>query len=122
MTLDAYLRKQLTRADPHPAIDHRLRAQLHPDGRISFYIHAEGRDSDTADFWVSDAGVFEKTEPMKSKTTEFLTFPEETRRARLAASGQLDDDTNFPGYADKLSASHAPLPRDWPKSLPDVHD
>lgn len=102
MTLDEYLRKQLTRSDPNPAIDHQLRATLHPDGRISFYIHAERRDSDTADFWVSDAGVFAKTEGM-SKQVELLTFPAEARRAKLTAASAVEDDTNFPGYADKLT-------------------
>lgn len=60
MTLYDYLKTQLSRQDPFPAIDHSLRAELHADGRISFYIHAAGRDSDTADFWVTDAGVSEK--------------------------------------------------------------
>ena len=53
MTLEDYFRRQLGRADPYPAIDHSIRAQLHEDGRISFYIHADGRDSDTQDFWVN---------------------------------------------------------------------
>ena len=57
MKLYDYLKKQLSRQDPHPAIDNDIRATLHPDGRISFYIHAEGRDSDTADFWISDLGI-----------------------------------------------------------------
>jgi hypothetical protein len=60
MTLEDYLRKQLTRTDPHPAIDHSIRAEIHPDGRVSFYIHAEGRDSDTESFWVKDNAVEEK--------------------------------------------------------------
>lgn len=60
MTLEDYLRKQLSRSDPYPAIDHSIRAELHPDGRVSFYIHAEGRDSDTERFWVRDNVVEEK--------------------------------------------------------------
>src|SRR5690349_22741738 len=60
-TLHSYLKEQLTRSDPHPAIDHAIRAELHRDGRISFYIHADGRDSDTPDFWVSENGnLYEK--------------------------------------------------------------
>jgi hypothetical protein len=60
MTLEDYLRKQLSRSDPYPAIDHSIRAELHADGRVSFYIHAEGRDSDTERFWVKDNTVEEK--------------------------------------------------------------
>lgn len=60
MTLEDYFRSQLTRTDPHPAIDHSLRAELHADGRISFYIHAERRDSETERFWVKENTVDEK--------------------------------------------------------------
>lgn len=60
MTLEDYLRTQLSRSDPYPAIDHRIRAELHADGRISFYIHTDGRDSDTETFWVKDNVVEEK--------------------------------------------------------------
>ena len=60
MTLEDYLRKQLSRSDPYPAIDHSIRAELHPDGRVGFYIHAAGRDSDTERFWVKDNAVEEK--------------------------------------------------------------
>lgn len=70
MNLEDYLRKQLTRQDPHPAIDHRIRAELHADGRVSFYIHADGRDSDTETFWVKDNEVEEKRlyrEPLSEK-------------------------------------------------------
>jgi len=49
-SLYEYLHAQLTRSDPHPAIDHAIRATLHKDGRITFYIHAAGRNSDTSDF------------------------------------------------------------------------
>jgi hypothetical protein len=60
MTLYDYLKTNLTRQDPHPAIDHAIRAELHEDGRISFYIHAAGRDSDTETFWVKENTVEEK--------------------------------------------------------------
>src|SRR5579872_7406432 len=60
MTLEDYLRKQLSRADPYPAIDHSIRAELHSDGRVSFYIHAAGRESDTERFWVNDSVLEEK--------------------------------------------------------------
>lgn len=82
MTLYEYLTKNLDRSDTHPAIDHTLRVQRHEDGRISFYIHAERRDSDTADFWVSDNGIYEKKENM-SPVHEFLSHPKAWRDARL---------------------------------------
>lgn len=56
-TLYSYLQKELNRCDPCPAIDHEVRAELHEDGRISFYIHAKGRNSDTPDFWVACDGT-----------------------------------------------------------------
>jgi hypothetical protein len=99
MNLYDYLRKNLERQDPHPAIDHQLRATLHPDGRISFYIHAERRDSDTADFWVSDAGVFEKKEPM-SVQAHFLTFPKAVRDAKMQA--MADKLMEGPGVPEEL--------------------
>lgn len=86
MKLYDYLKKQLSRQDPHPAIDHSIRAELHADGRISFYIHAERRDSDTADFWISDAGIFEKREPMPA-TADFLSHPKDWRDAKMQAMG-----------------------------------
>lgn len=82
MKLYDYLKNQLSRQDPHPAIDHNIRAELHADGRISFYIHAAGRDSDTADFWISDAGIFEKGGGL-SKQAEFLTHPKAWRDTEL---------------------------------------
>lgn len=60
MTFEDYLRKQLSRSDPHPAIDHSIRAELHADGRVSFYIHAAGRDSDTERYWVKYNAVEEQ--------------------------------------------------------------
>lgn len=60
MTLEEFLVKNLTRSDPHPALDFALRAEKHPDGTVSFYIHASGRDSDTLDFYVEGNELFEK--------------------------------------------------------------
>lgn len=58
-TLHSYLKRQLTQGNP--VIDHSIRAELHADGKISFYIHASDRDSDTADFWVcEDGAIFER--------------------------------------------------------------
>ncbi len=88
MDLYSYLKQQLERRDPYPAIEHTLRAQIHQDGRISFYIHAAGRDSDTVDFWVSDAGLFPKNAPL-SKQAEFLTHPKDVRDAKLAAAAEF---------------------------------
>jgi len=99
MKLYDYLKTQLTRQDPHPAIDHAIRAELHADGRISFYIHAERRDSDTADFWVSDAGVFEKREPMSAQT-DFLTHPKEWRDKQMLA--MADKLMEGPGVPEEL--------------------
>ena len=47
MTLEAYLRKNLERM----VIDHSIRAEVR-DGKVQFYIHATGHDSDTLDFRV----------------------------------------------------------------------
>lgn len=94
MKLYDYLKKQLSRQDPHPAIDNDIRATLHPDGRISFYIHAEGRDSDTADFWISDAGIFEKCEPMPA-IQDFMSHPKDWRDAKM---GQMADALVEGGY------------------------
>jgi hypothetical protein len=49
MTLEQYFKKNLER----DAIDHALRASVTPDGNVTFYIHADGRDSDTLDFFVN---------------------------------------------------------------------
>jgi hypothetical protein len=82
MTLEDYLRKQLTRSDPYPAIDHRIRAELHADGRVSFYIHAEGRDSDTESYWVKDNELDEKRlyrEPISTELWEKILAVTERR-------------------------------------------
>lgn len=57
MNLYDYLKLNLSRADPYPAIDHSIRAELTTDGSISFYIHAAGRDSITADYVVRPDGT-----------------------------------------------------------------
>lgn len=87
MSLYDYLKKNLTRADPHSAIDHSMRAELHADGRISFYIHPERRDGDTPTFWISEVGIFPKHDGL-SKQQEFLTHPAEWREKQLAAMSE----------------------------------
>lgn len=61
MTLADYLRKNIERETPHSVIDHSLRAELHEDGRISFYIHPAGVDGETPDFWVVGNELTSKT-------------------------------------------------------------
>lgn len=78
-TLHEYLKNSLTRNDPHPAIDHTIRAELHEDGRISFYIHAQGRDSDTVEFWVP------KDDKLIEKRLMDEPLPEDTRKKVLDA-------------------------------------
>ncbi len=47
--LETYLKENFD----HGIIDHRLRAHLDKEtNTITFYIHADGKDSDTLDFWV----------------------------------------------------------------------
>ena len=73
MNLYDYLDKNLSRQDPHPVIDFSIRAEKHTDGRISFYIHADGRDSDTEDYWVEGYAVKEKRladEPLPESVRE----------------------------------------------------
>lgn len=82
MTLYQYLKQQLTA--PAPVTDHQVTAQLHADGRISFSISAPG--GEILDFWISDAGTFEKFEPM-GETATFLTHPKEWRDAKMAEMG-----------------------------------
>ncbi len=53
----------------YPAIDHKIRAELR-EGKISFYIHADGRDSDTMDFYVEKDGTLTlKTHAASSEST-----------------------------------------------------
>ena len=52
-TLEQYLRAEHDRG----AIDFRLRAHVHPDGAVKFYIHPMGRDGLTLDFVVGGNGV-----------------------------------------------------------------
>lgn len=47
-TLEEYLLENIEKG----FIDHSLRAQIDEDGSVSFYIHANGHNSDTLDFWV----------------------------------------------------------------------
>ena len=49
MTLEQYLRANLE----HGVIDHSIRARLAPSGKVICYIHADGHDSDTCDFYVA---------------------------------------------------------------------
>lgn len=83
MTLYQYIKQQLARQDPDPALVHTVNVQSHADGRISFTIEAEDRESPVAEFWLSDAGTFEKIEPM-SETATFLTHPKPWRDAQIA--------------------------------------
>lgn len=48
MTLEEYLK----RCHDDGATDHALRATVDDRGAVTFYIHADGRDSDTLDFAV----------------------------------------------------------------------
>lgn len=49
MTLEQYLRNGIEFAN---VIDYSLRASIAADGRVTFYIHPDSRDGDTADFEV----------------------------------------------------------------------
>lgn len=51
VSFEDYLAECLNRIVP--VIDHSLRAERLPDGRIKFYIHAANTDSDTPSFVVS---------------------------------------------------------------------
>lgn len=51
MSLEDYLAKCLN--GTVPVIDHSLRSERLPDGRIKFYIHPSNVDGDTLDFVVS---------------------------------------------------------------------
>lgn len=48
MTLEEYFEKNYR----SKIIDHKIRITVDENGRISFYIHADGHDSDTIDFHV----------------------------------------------------------------------
>lgn len=48
-TLENYLREAIE----HGVIDFQLRTSLAGDGRVTFYIHPDGIDGDTADFEVA---------------------------------------------------------------------
>lgn len=50
-TLEQYLRENW---DKGYIIDHVIRANVNEDGSVMFYIHAQGKDSDTLDFFVKD--------------------------------------------------------------------
>jgi hypothetical protein len=91
MNLYKYLDRNLSRADPTPAIDFSIRAEKHPDGRISFYIHADGRDSDTEDYWVDGNKLTEKR-------LAFEPLPESVRKDVLNATRRFQA---FWGFGDK---------------------
>jgi hypothetical protein len=61
MSLFEYLEQNLKRTEPYPVTDHVLRAEQHEDGRISFYIHPQGVDGATPDFWVEGNTLRKKT-------------------------------------------------------------
>ena len=54
-TLEEYLKEN----DAIHHIDHSIRASVN-DGEVSFYIHAQGYDSDTLDFFVCDNALLPK--------------------------------------------------------------
>ena len=56
MNLYNYLNLYLSRTNPYPVIDFKIRAELKQDGEISFYIHADGVDSATMDYIVNKDG------------------------------------------------------------------
>lgn len=60
-TLFDYLNVNLRADRPCTAIDHRIRAELHEGGKISFYIHPDGIDGKTMDFWVDGNTLIPKT-------------------------------------------------------------
>ena len=55
-----YLLANLQRETPYSVIDHQLRAELHEDGRISFYIHPDGVDGETPSFYVDGNQLISK--------------------------------------------------------------
>lgn len=83
MTLYQYITQQLARQYPGPALVHTVTLQSHADGRISFTIQPAGDAAPAAEYWLSDAGTFEKVESM-SETATFLTHPKAWRDAQIA--------------------------------------
>lgn len=49
MDFEAYLKENLRKN----VIDHSIRANINSNGEITFYVHADGHDSDTLDFQVN---------------------------------------------------------------------
>ena len=49
-TLEQYLRETYGKG----IIDHQIRVSVDDKNRVTFYIHAQGHDSDTLDFEVKD--------------------------------------------------------------------
>lgn len=47
-SLEQYLKENLEKG----IIDHAIRATINEHGNVTFYIHANGQDSDTLDFMV----------------------------------------------------------------------
>lgn len=99
-TLHSYLKGQLSRSDPHPAIDHSIRAHLHEDGRISFYIHPHGRDGETIDFWVDDRDV------IKEKRIKDEPLPEVYREKVLTSVSEFQA---FWGFGNNKNLLFAPM-------------
>lgn len=62
MHLEDYLRE----AHDQGVIDHALRAHVHPDGSVKFYIHPAGRDGRTLDFQVTGDAIV----PLATSTAE----------------------------------------------------
>jgi hypothetical protein len=104
MKLYDYLNKNLSRTDPTPAIDFGIRAEKHQYGRISFYIHADGRDSDTEDYWVEGNSL-------KEKRLAHEPLPESVRSKVLAVANRFGA---FWGFGNK-NALCVPIPKghDW---------
>ena len=117
MKLYDYLNKNLSRQDPHPAIDFDIRAEKHQDGRISFYIHAAGRDSDTEDYWV-------ESNQLKEKRIADEPLPEGIRDKVLAATKKFHAFWGFgkPNYLCVAMNTNSDWKSiaDWIESVPHV--
>jgi hypothetical protein len=48
------LHEYFTENHARGVIDHAIRANVDEQGRVSFYIHPQGVDGNTLDFWVLD--------------------------------------------------------------------